>query len=95
MAQDAGKLRAGVCHWRVYTIGQQLRRGDFRVLRRRESPLCGQDAKWLHTLQLTRAFQAAEASGNPGMPVCKSARAQIRPLGSGVNRGEDEDVSVA
>jgi bifunctional non-homologous end joining protein LigD len=57
--------------------------------------LCGQDAKWFHTLQPTRAFQATEASGNPGMPVCQPARGQIRPMGSGVNGGEDEKVSVA
>ena len=49
-----------------------------------------QDAKWLHTLQPTRAFQAAEASGNPGMPVCQPARGHFLPVGSGVNGSEDE-----
>src|SRR5215469_17763412 len=43
----------------------------------------------------TTASQAAEASGNPGMSVCQSARGHLRPLGSGVNGGEDEGVSVA
>src|SRR6516225_559635 len=94
MAKDAYQSRAGVSHWWLHAIRQQLRCADLRMLQWRKISICRPNPQRLHAHHTAPDLQATEAFGDRTVPVRKPARSEIRQMGRGSNSGENEGLSM-
>jgi ATP dependent DNA ligase domain len=75
--------------------GQELRRACHRLLRRAQPYLCRAHAERVYPGVARGVVQETSAAGNEGVPVRQPAGEEGRPMGSGVDGGEDGGMPVA
>ena len=85
----------GVRHRWLHTRDQDVRCHRVRVLRRPESDLRRQNPQRLHARDSCGFVQEVQRPGDRHVPIRQSAGTSRRPLGSGIDGGEDEGMHVA
>src|SRR6516162_9301851 len=95
MAEDARQPVARIRYRRLHALRQELRRADFRVLRRRQIDLRGEDPQWFYAFIAGEPVQAVHGVGDRRVPVREPSGSRKRAVGAEAYRGENESVPMA